>query len=86
MIRWSLYRDIRQRLSKSGLAPDQAAEAARLAELALRERRDECIRHARLAGLGVRAIARIWGINPGHIARITSGVLLDTSERQHPDA
>lgn len=68
--RWSLYRDIRHRLGEAGLSPDQAAEAARLADLAVRERRDACIRKAKASGLGIRAIARVWGVDPGHVTRI----------------
>lgn len=63
MSRWTLYRDIRNRLSNAGLAPDQAAEAARLADLAVRERRDDCIMRARMSGMSVRAIARVWGLS-----------------------
>lgn len=70
--RWSLYRDIRHRLSEAGLTPDQAAEAARLADLVLRERRDVCIRKARYSGLGVRAIARIWGVDHALVHRIVA--------------
>lgn len=68
--RWSLYRDIRHRLAEAGLSTDQAAEAARLADLAVRERRDACIRKAEASGLGIRAIARIWGMDHAAVIRI----------------
>lgn len=68
--RWSLYRDIRNRLAGAGLTPEQAAEAARVAEAAVRERRDACIRKCRTSKLGVRAIARIWGMDHAAVIRI----------------
>lgn len=85
--RWSLYRDIRHRLGAAGLHPDQAAEAARLADLAVRERRDACIRKAKESGMGIRAIARVWGVDPALVIRIVrpaSEVLTDALENQHP--
>lgn len=81
--RWSLYRDIRHRLSKAGLTPDQAAEAARLADLALRERRDECIRAAAKARFSYRAIARLWGLTHSQVRRICA-VEPDGVETFHP--
>lgn len=60
--RWSLYRDIRHRLGEAGLSPDQAAEAARLADLAVRERRNYCIRKASVT-MSRRKLARLWGLS-----------------------
>ena len=78
--RWSLYRDIRHRLGAAGLHPDQAAEAARLADLAVRERRDACIRAAKNSGMGTREIAEIWGLSHVQVFRIIR-VLPDGVER-----
>lgn len=67
--RWSLYRDIRHRLGEAGLSPDQAAEAARLADLAVRERRDACIRMAGKV-MSRRKLAGIWGLSVSTIHEI----------------
>lgn len=78
--RWSIYREVQNKLVRSGVAPDVAAEAARLADLAIRRRRDGCIRAAKEAGMSTREVARRWGLSNVQVHRITQ-VLPDGVDR-----
>lgn len=86
--RWGLYGDLFRELRKlPNITIDVAADAAKVADRVVRERRDYCILSARKSGMGVRAIARVWGIDPGLVSRICAQVLSDAPESQHdPDA
>lgn len=70
--RWGLYSDLLRELRAAGFAPDQAADAARIAERAIRERRDHFIRAAKKSGMSLRAIARVWGLSHEQTRRLLS--------------
>jgi hypothetical protein len=60
--RWGLYADLMTALRKCGLPPDTADQAARVAERAVRERRDAMIVAAAATGISHRKIAQAWGV------------------------
>lgn len=68
--RWGLYADLIRELRRAGFSADDSDRAARIAERAVRERRDEAIRAAAASGLSVRRIAATWGIRKSHVHRI----------------
>lgn len=84
MKRWNLYREVRAELMASGFGNDQAADAARIADRILRDRRNECIRACRKAGWKIRQIARFWGVDAAMVYRLCKGVLTDGLENQRP--
>lgn len=68
--RWSIYREVHRALVRSGITPDVSADAARMADLAVRHRRDACIRAAKNSGMKTREIARLWGLSHVQVHRI----------------
>lgn len=78
--RWSVYHEVQHKLVRSGITADVAAEAARLADLAVRRRRNACICAAKAAKMSTREIARLWGLSNVHVHRITR-VLPDDVDR-----
>jgi hypothetical protein len=68
--RWGLYSDLMRDLRASGLTPDVADQAARIAERAIRERRDHFIRAAVKSGATYRQVSKVWGLSIGMIHSI----------------
>jgi hypothetical protein len=68
--RWGLYGDLMRAYREAGLTPDAADLAARIAERAMRGRRDAMIRAASSSGMSMRAIAKIWGLTATQVHRL----------------
>lgn len=68
--RWGLYGDLMRELREAGLSPDIADKAARIAERAVRDRRDEIIRAGHASGVSIRKLGRIWSLAVGPVHRI----------------
>lgn len=70
--RWGLYGDLMRELRAAGFTPDEADRAARVAEKAMKARRDEGIRIAHRSGVRIRQLAVLWGVSKTHIHRLVS--------------
>ena len=63
--RWGLYGDLFRELRKlPNITIDVAADAAKVADRVVRDRRDYCIRSAKESGMRIRTIARAGGHLP----------------------
>jgi AraC-like DNA-binding protein len=63
--------DLMRRMHRAGLRLDDAATAARIAENALVNERNQLIARASGVGMSVRAIARLFGLSKTHVARVS---------------